>query len=100
MDTLTIVGSVIGIAGSLTYATYQRNKRLGEREFLRYVSRIAYSRLASGDHTLWEDLKKLYTDESERLFGAAGPLTASESYELTRFIDALYAKSGAVDMSL
>jgi hypothetical protein len=97
MDYIALIGTVIGIAGALAYVTYQRNKRLGEREFVKYIAFVAYGRLASGEHILLEDLKNIYARESTRLFGGAGPLTASESFEMVRFLEKSLKKSGLAD---
>lgn len=100
MEILPLIGTVMGVAGGLTYAVYRRSKKLGEKELLRYVAFVASRRIASGKEILLDDLKNLYAEESKRLFGIAGTLTAEESHQITAFISELSGRQVTKDDGL
>lgn len=97
MQTVAIIGAILGMVAGLSFLTQRICRALVEKKLLQYTVYLCYRKILDAEDISWEDLKDVYASESERIVGFAGYLTPEEGHEIVARVSMMCEKDQPSD---
>ena len=86
MDIVLVGGAIFAMIGGTSYLLAWFFKPKSERELLKSVAFLCYTKFSQGIEVTWDDLQEMYNSETKAAVGTSGCLETPEDHQLVELL--------------